>query len=444
MKTNSLGCATELTSISHEHCVKFGYSYFVAVLSANVLNFSNVHNVHQKSGVEEIMNSNERVHRVFKGEIPDRVPIGEFAIDFDTIEKIIGRPTYLRAKAKSKIAFWENRHEEVIESYIKDHIELYQKLDLDIINFPMATWAIPLPLDTPPPKKLDDTTWEDSAGRIFKYSSITHDVVCVNDPLADQTLYTMDHEVLAKVEDVDADIFPLEPPGLDPRSWDILNGVIGHYAGSKFIVGPSGGEVGIVLKGVMEQGLMSLITEKEFIEKAARFLVKKQNILDNKMIHPDCDAVIWGADFAYNSGGFISPSMFREIFFAPNKARVENVKNIHGKYVVKHCCGNVNDFLDLFVEIGYDSYQSIQQSGGMDLKNVKQRIGDKMVLWGGVPVELIIQGTMDEVRREVGKAMENAKENGRFILGTTHTIAVGSNYDNFMAMIDEYWKHCAY
>ena len=36
------------------------------------------------------MNSNERVAKVFAGEIPDRVPIGEFAIDFDTIEKIIG------------------------------------------------------------------------------------------------------------------------------------------------------------------------------------------------------------------------------------------------------------------------------------------------------------------------------------------------------------------
>ena len=88
------------------------------------------------------MNSNQRVAKVFAGEVPDRVPIGEFAIDFDTVEKIIGRPTYLRAKAKSKIAFWENRHDEVAESYAKDHIELHEKLGFDIINFPMATWAI--------------------------------------------------------------------------------------------------------------------------------------------------------------------------------------------------------------------------------------------------------------------------------------------------------------
>jgi len=390
------------------------------------------------------MNSNQRVKTVFSGEIPDRVPIGEFAIDFDTVEKIIGRPTYLRAKAKSKVAFWENRHDEVIDSYIKDHIELHEKLGFDIINFPMATWAIPLPSDDPPPGKIDDNTWEDRAGRVFKYSEITQDVVCIKDPLAEQTLYTMDHEVLAQVDDVESGDLPAEPPGLDPRSWDILDAVIGHFSGHKFIVGPSGGEIGIVLQGDMQQGMMALITKREFIDKATDYLVKKQNLLDRRMIHQGSDAIIWGADFAFNSGGFISPDMFRDIFFKANKARVDNVKQNHGKYVVKHCCGNVNKFLDLFVELGYDCYQSIQQSGGMNLAEVKQRIGDTMVLWGGVPVELIIGGSMDEVRREVRTAMASAKDGGRFILGTTHTIAVGSNYDNFMAMVDEYRRCCDY
>ena len=390
------------------------------------------------------MNSNQRVAKVFAGELPDRVPIGEFAIDFDTIEKIIGRPTYLRAKAKSKVAFWENRHDEVIESYTKDHIELHEKLGFDIINFPMATWAIPAPTDVPPPKKLNANTWEDREGRVFKYSEITYDVVCVKDPIAEKTLYTMDHEVLAEVEDVDRMLLPDEPAGIDPRSWEILDTVIEYFAGRKFIIGPSGGEIGIVLQGGMEQGMMALITKRDFIESATKYLLEKQNRLDRKMIHPKSDAIIWGADFAFNSGGFISPQMFRDLFFAANKARVDNVKEQHGKYVVKHCCGNVNQFLDLFVELGYDCYQSIQQSAGMDLGNVKERIGDKMVLWGGVPVELIIGGTMDEVRREVRTAMDKAKDNGRFIMGTTHTIAVGSNYDNFMAMVDEYHQCCDY
>ncbi len=51
------------------------------------------------------MDSKERVRRALAHEPVDRVPIGFFAIDFDTVERILGHETYLRAKAKSQIAF---------------------------------------------------------------------------------------------------------------------------------------------------------------------------------------------------------------------------------------------------------------------------------------------------------------------------------------------------
>ena len=51
------------------------------------------------------MTSKERVYAALEGRIPDRVPYAEFAIDFDTVERILGRETYLRAKAESQIAF---------------------------------------------------------------------------------------------------------------------------------------------------------------------------------------------------------------------------------------------------------------------------------------------------------------------------------------------------
>ena len=118
------------------------------------------------------MNSKQRVLSTINGRIPDRVPFGEFAIDFDTVEKIIGHETFLRAKAKSQIAFWEGRHEEVVDSYINDRIELMKKVDLDIITFTDATWRIPLPTGEPPPRKIAENTWEDQLGpdlQIFRH-----------------------------------------------------------------------------------------------------------------------------------------------------------------------------------------------------------------------------------------------------------------------------------
>ena len=111
------------------------------------------------------MNSKERVRATMAGVEPDRVPIGEYAVDFDTAEKILGHETCLCAKAKSKIAFREGRHDEVAESFSKDHIELHEKLELDVVCFGEATWEIPPVTDDPPPRKVGVNTWEDIYGR---------------------------------------------------------------------------------------------------------------------------------------------------------------------------------------------------------------------------------------------------------------------------------------
>lgn len=379
------------------------------------------------------MNSKERVIKTLNGEVPDRVPIGEFAIDFDTVEKILGRETYLRAKAKSQIAFWEGRHEEVAESYLKDHIKLHEKLDLDIITFPMATWIIPEQTDDVPPRKINDNTWEDKYGRIYKYSNITEDITCVKDPVQEQEVYG--------INDFTGDPAVSLP---NERSWQIVDKIVKKFKNKKFICSPDGGEIGIVLLGGLERGLMALAEQPDIVRMAVNYKLKQQNRADEFYVHPDADGVLWGADFAYKKGSLINPAMFKEYFLEANKARVENLHKNYGVKVLKHCCGNVNSLLDYFVEIGYDAYQSIQSTAGMDICDLKKKYGDKITLWGGVALENLISGTQADIRKDVRESMQCAKSGGRFILGTSHSVAVGSKYDNYMAMLDEYHKLCDY
>lgn len=379
------------------------------------------------------MTGKQRVLATLRGEIPDRVPWGEFAIDFDTVEKILGHETYLRAKAKSQLAFWEGRHDEVAESYLKDHIALHEKLELDIVTFPAATSYIPPPSDEPPPRRLDDETWEDRHGRIYKYSPLSADITCVHDPVADAKRYTLDD-------------FAGEPrpPARNERGWAILDAVIQRFKHEKFICGLDGGEIGITLLGGMERGLLALAEQPEVVEAATRYRFKQACLADDAMIHPDMDATLWGADFGFKTGPLISPRMFRAMFKDTIRARVAHLHQRYGIKVMKHCCGNINSLIEDFVEIGYDAYQSIQPTAGMDIGELKQRVGDRLTLWGGVAVELLMSGTPSEVRAEVRRAMELAKPGGRFILGSSHSIAVGTRYDNFMAMVDEYHKLRAY
>jgi hypothetical protein len=379
------------------------------------------------------MNSKERVLAALEGRIPDRVPWGEFAIDFDTVERIIGHETYFRAKARSRIAFWEGRQDEVAESYRRDHIELHRRLGLDIVTFPMATWEIPPEGDDVPPRRIDDSTWEDRYGRVFKYSAPAEDIICVRDPVEEDRTFSLD-DFLGKPA----------APGRDRRSWSVLDAVIQEFKGDKFICGPSGGIPGLVLPGGLEKASSWLIEQPELIEAATARVRREQDLADPVFIHSDSDAVLVAYDFGHKTGPFVGPEMFRRYFLEANKARVRRLHRDFGKKVILHSCGNVNSYLDFFAEIGIDGYQSIQESAGMDLARLKESHGARFALWGGISLEKLTAGTPGEVRREVRRAMACAKEGGGFILGTSHSIAVGSRYDNVMTMIDEYHKLADY
>jgi hypothetical protein len=380
------------------------------------------------------VNSKQRVLAVLSGQIPDRVPIGEFAIDFDTVERIIGHETYLRAKARSRIAFWEGRYDEVIQSWREDHIELHRRLGiLDIVTFPDATWAVPARAEEAPPRRVDHNTWEDDRGRIYRYSEATADIVCIHDPTAWQQQFT-----------VEQFRGPIPPLPLDPASFDILNHTIEAFRNAKFICSPCGGEVGILFLGGIERGCIEMLEHPEVVRAAVQLELQQQDAWDPQLLHPAADGVLLGQDFSSNQGPFISPQLFRQLFLEANRRRVRRLKRDFGVKVIKHACGNNWQLLDSFLEIGYDAYQSIQASAGMDLHRLKSAYGGRITLWGGVAVEHLVSGTPAEVRQDVRRAMQSAKAGGRFILGASHSIAVGTRYENYMAMLDEYERLADY
>ena len=55
-----------------------------------------------------------------------------------------------------------------------------------------------------------------------------------------------------------------------------------------------------------------------------------------------------------------------------------------------------------------------------------------------MPVELLIGGNPEEMRQAVREAMERGAPGGGFILGPSHSIAMNTKYENFMAMLDEF------
>jgi uroporphyrinogen-III decarboxylase len=142
-------------------------------------------------------------------------------------------------------------------------------------------------------------------------------------------------------------------------------------------------------------------------------------------------------DMAGTNGPFISPAMWREMCFPTLRERVQHIKR-YVDQVSFHCCGKTLSLMDMFVEAGVDCYQSLQTTAGMEVGALKEGYGNRLAFWGGVPVELLVAGTPEEVRASVRRAMERGAPGSGFILGPSHSIAYGTQYDNFMAMLDEY------
>jgi len=363
----------------------------------------------------------------------DRLPLGFFAVDHDTVSRVLGRETYLRAKAKSQIALWEGRRDEVAQSWREDAIEFYSKIDLiDIIPVhAMASSVLP-PADYEPehPERITPDTWRDRDGRIYRYSPQTEDITCIEDPeLARRTLTVEDFPVPDKIQ----------PP--DPSCFEVVDAVIEAFRGERFVIGPSGNEASMILLGDnYEKGLLEFALNPLAVRAAHRQALALGQMEDEYYIRPGQDAVLWGMDFSYNSGPMISPETFRDICLPNIKVRVGGV-HARGLKVIKHACGNNNLLLEFFIQAGYDCYQSIQKSAGMDLESLRKSYGEKIALWGGVQLEHLIAGKAEQVRSDVVRAFRIATEiggDGGFILGTSHSVAVGTRYDNFMVMLDQF------
>ena len=73
-----------------------------------------------------------------------------------------------------------------------------------------------------------------------------------------------------------------------------------------------------------------------------------------------------------------------------------------------------------------------------------EKYGDRMIPFGGLNVEDLVSGTPEDIKRDVHRAMKIFKPGGRYIFGTSHSIAVGAKYENFMTMVDEFEKQRNY
>lgn len=378
------------------------------------------------------MNSKERVRAAVARRAVDKIPLGFYVVDYDIIEQVIGHETYVRNKVKSQIAFWEGRRDEVVESYKKDTVEFYRKIDVcDVICFKEAPLVPPKGyMAQDPPRQVNKDIWQDLQGRVYKVSHVSNEFVIVEDPTVWQADYTVDQ---FQEEVADA------PP--DPSIFEAVDHIIAELGQDRYIAGSSGGLGAFVLLGNMERGLLEYALHPEVVKAAIDHRRRRGNAMDKYYIRPGQDGVLLEEDVSGTSGPLISPKMYREFCYPALCSRIQSIRSF-GKQVLMHNCGNNRLLMAMFAEAGVECYQSLQTNADMDVASLQAEWGHAMAFWGGVATEILIEGTADDVRRNVRETMVKASPRGGFILGPSHSIAKGVKYDNFMALLDEFaqWR----
>lgn len=150
-------------------------------------------------------------------------------------------------------------------------------------------------------------------------------------------------------------------------------------------------------------------------------------------------AFVTGTDFGMQTGPFISPDTYRELY-KPFHKRVNDWIHQNTEWkTFMHSCGSVRALIEDFITAGFDILNPLQCSASqMDPSELKKRFGDRISFWGGgVNTQHTLPfGTSDEVRREVSERIKILGPGGGFVFNAIHNIQAKTPIENVLAMFE--------
>ncbi len=375
------------------------------------------------------MTSKERVIATINHQEPDRVPIGEWGIDHDHVSHIIGKHTFWRNRKDTTLALWENRRDEIVESLKEDYCKLVETLDYDIVTVDLVPPKNHFIED--PPRAIGEGLWADKHGNVFKYAASNDSIMQIQyGAEAPQFKDTLDEEDLEKAwEQVNQ---------FDDSRFELLDYIADKYAGERAVLCRDMDIYSQLMNpfhGNYEENLILSITAPDEIKKLYDVCAAYNHHLIEHCQAKGVTLIMQGQDFGMNTGCILSPNSIRELY-VPMMKRVNADAVEHNLIPFYHCCGNIWDIMDDFVEAGYRGYQSIQESAGMDTRKVKRLYGGKLALWTGVQCETLVQGTRAELEKEVFGNLEFLMPGGGFIFGSTNSVQYGAKTENYLRALE--------
>jgi hypothetical protein len=414
--------------------------------------------------MEKPMNSIERISAVWRGDRPDRVPLTTWCFG-------LRAPDHLRWKNKGhEVPFWYSERMEHLHTLpfpwdLSDDFRralAWKSIGVDDILDVSVPWSQDPSVsfvDTRKPPAAPGSPpvlvreWRTPKG------ALRHEVRQTGEEMGEGWTVQPDHvplledfnipraerQLVCLPGDVERLAFCYRPPNEAARAWFAArmaevkafrdaNGIpVQAWAGF-------GMDAVVWFCGVEGAIMLALDHPKEFGELFDVITEADLARTELAAAHPGVDLVVergW-----YSSTDFWSPALFDQFVF-PHVQALAKAAHRHGKrfgYVMTTGVEVLGPRLaDAGVDVLYfvDPLDPVQK--GLSLERIRDLLPGTMTLVGGISALTLGSGDADEIRREVGHAMDILGPTNRFILHPVDAVFPNTPWSSIETMI-EAWK----
>jgi uroporphyrinogen decarboxylase len=398
-----------------------------------------------KEGKQMSITARERFLTVFRGEIPDRVPVTLFIQD----------QGHFLTQVYPDLDPWD------FETLQLKVIEIQKQLGVDVfvrvlfgVNDPLSihmgglnvsqqteTWEV----STEESRK-GDTLVQRSTIRTPD-GTLTQDF-SINELRPGTYMYACTKKPIKTPTDLDIAI-KYEPRVPEPSKAERIKGQIQRIKavlGEDGILGswtPHGPFNNASLLVALDQLYCLFLIDYEFYKRLMNFAMDRILDYTRMLDEAGVDVHCVGGNVP---GGFLGRRNYDQYVLPFEKKYIEFVQQ-NGTPAMYHNCGDIMNLVESYKELGVRIVEPFSPPplGDADLGKAKELVDGAYIMVGGVDqVNVLQNGTVDQVKRATEQTIKIGKPGGKFILQSADFLEYGTPPENLEAFVQVAMENAAY
>ena len=194
----------------------------------------------------------------------------------------------------------------------------------------------------------------------------------------------------------------------------------------------------------MEQMLMLMLDDPGFVDTLYADQVQLvidvyEGMLGRGMTF---DGAFLADDLGYATAPLISPALYRSLVLPHHKRLCDRFAE-DGLKTLLHSDGNLLPLIPGFLDAGFAGLHPLEAKAGMDIRALRERYGDALVLIGNVDVRKLA-GSRAEIEEEIRTKVTAGMVGGGYIYHSDHSVPSDVSFENYAFAMEMVRKYGSY